>query len=642
MFLSYTLEDPAQKADCLRQVLKINPQNTEAKGALSSLMAPPVGGAAPVIPALGHASPFTVDISHATDTIFEDKELATIQNQSPTGVHAFQDSSIAPDPAPSVTIPTPKPSNPETAPAEGSTPIETQPKPAAISPGPEPAPSDAHPAPKPKKRGNLGCTCLGVVLAAILILGIAGVALWRMGTFSGFLGTTQTTITPLGPTDTPMMLTLPPQWTDTPPPTSTSTPAATPTPTETPTATPTATFIAPDATQQTEMAQLEKLVVNMRGLSWNGSPPIYLVSPNQAENILESELALSGYTASIGGQSKIFTALGFIDPSFDFAKYSLTGLSEGQLGFFNTFDKSIYLIGYQSGGLGHLVFTHEFDHALIDHYFPGVERAYFGSACANNSQRCQAIQALVEGDASLLMAQWYATYATASDKKDIGQYHIPFASSADPDPPPYGAPLADFTYSTGEQFVLALWQKGGWAEVDKAYDNLPASTEQILHPEKYLAGEQPVEMTVPNLLPSLGGGWTLVGSDSLGELMTGLMLAYGAEPIWRIPPKDALSASAGWGGDHYLLYESATGNQTVLSAEWNWDTDNDAAEFLSSMTSYLNQRFPYGKANQAGRTCWSLDITTTCLFHVDRNTLWILAPSMEIVDSILGAYPAYS
>ncbi len=483
------------------------------------------------------------------------------------------------------------------------------------------------------------------VFLLLLIIGLVGVVLWRTGTLSGFLGLNQTTTTATetpGATETPLVLTLPPRWTDTPSPTLTFTPTDSPTPTPTPTETLTPTLAPPDATQQADMIKLEEQVVSLRGLPWSGAPPIYVISKDQAETVLQAELDWTGSRPTLPNQAKAYAALGLIDPTYDLAKYSQAGLSDGLLAFFNLSDKTLYMIGYRFTGLDRLVFTHEFDHALVDHFYPDVARAYDGSVCANNSQRCQAIQALVEGDASFLMAQWYNTDASTSDKQDIGQYQIPFSPSSEPNPPAYAGPLSDFLYATGEQFVLALWQKGTWTEVNKAYDNFPLSTEQILHPEKYLLGEQPVSMTVPNLLPSLGSGWTLVQSDSLGEFMTYLILAYGADPLAQLPQKDALTASAGWGGDHYLVYRSSTGGQPLLTAEWTWDTDKDAAEFLSAMTSYLDKRFRSGKLNQTGRDCWSMGNETTCLFHTARNTLWILAPAMETINTALGSYPAYS
>jgi len=625
MFLSYTLDDPSQKVDCLRQVIKINPQNSEARNTLESLVPSPNPTTPPLNPAPGHSSPFTVDISHATDNLAELKEPNPAQGQPPKTVPAFQET-------PGV--------GGESAPSGGEsalaalTPVQTVAK-----------PPETHETPEPKKRENLGCTCLAIVLIAILIVGVFGVILWKTGVLPGFFGLNQpsgiATATP-GPTETPVLLTLPPQWTDTPSSTLTLTPTDTPNPTPPPTETPSPTLVPPDTTQIADMVKLEKLVMNLRGLPWNGSPPVYVVSHDQAENILQSEVDWSGYRAKVGSQAKAFAALGLIVPTFDLAKYSLTGLSEGQLGFFNPADKTVYMVVYQFRGMDHLVFTHEFDHALVVNYFPNIVRAYNDSICPNNTQRCQAIQALVEGDAAVLMAEWYNTYASASDKKDIGQYQIPFATQAKQNPPPYVGSLSDFTNATGEKFVLSLWQKGNWAKVDQAYDNLPASTEQILHPDKYINEELPVPMTVPDLLPSLGSGWTLVDSDSLGELMTYLMLADGADTLAQIVQKDALTASAGWGGDHYLVYGSETGDQTVLAAEWNWDTDKDAAEFLSSMTTYLNLRFRSGKINQPGRDCWSFNNETTCIFHTTRNTLWVIAPSMETVNTVLSSYTAYS
>jgi hypothetical protein len=350
----------------------------------------------------------------------------------------------------------------------------------------------------------------------------------------------------------------------------------------------------------------------------------------------------SGYAATMGNQETVLVSLGLIAPTYDLSKYALSRLSDGVLGFYMPTNRTIYVIGFGFNGMGRWVFSHEFDHALVHHFYPAVGMMDNDPACINDSQRCEAVRALVEGDATLLMYQWYNQYATPLDKQDISQYRLPFGTPLEDNPPPYFTPQVDFSYTTGMNFVYALWQKGNWAEVNKAYDNLPVSTEQILHPDKYLKGEVPVVMVVPDLLPALGNQWKLVGTDSLGEFMTYLLLAYGADNLSQIPQNDALTASAGWGGDHYLVYSSATGDQTVLAAEWTWDTDKDAAEFLSSMKAYLDKRFRGAMVNQPGSDCWSKNNQTTCVYHINKKTLWILASDMDTVNTVFSSYPAYS
>jgi hypothetical protein len=162
-----------------------------------------------------------------------------------------------------------------------------------------------------------------------------------------------------------------------------------------------------------------------------------------------------------------------------------------------------------------------------------------------------------------------------------------------------------------------------------------------LHPEKYLAGEKPVAMKIPNLVAAVGGGWTLIDSDTLGEFMTYLLLAYGADLQAELPTETAKTAAAGWGGDHYLVLSNADGTQVILAAEWTWDTTNDAGEFQTSMLTYLDKRFRGNKAESASGKCWSVNEQTTCAFLAGRNLLWIMAPSMDLIDSVRSAYAGF-
>ena len=60
--------------------------------------------------------------------------------------------------------------------------------------------------------------------------------------------------------------------------------------------------------------------------------------------------------------------------------------------------------------------------------------------------------------------------------------------------------------------MVSSLQTGGWPAVDKAFARPPATTEQVMHYDKYVANEAPVALTVPDgLADRMGTGWS-VGS----------------------------------------------------------------------------------------------------------------------------------
>jgi hypothetical protein len=692
MFLSYTLEEPGQKADCLRKVLALNPENTEAKAALEKLegilhegpKAPPSTGE------LLHASPFTVDIDHATD------DISIIPDGPVPGSGSLGQFPPMPGPAqaaPAVPTPalTPEPVSSKPSPTAVSKPIPqptpdqmgapppvrqsasakptpvSQPshspfieepaqpaphaasQPTVVSGKPVPVPARGKPIPgetdeqekeKPKKRGNLGWTCFTVLIVLTLIVVGAGVGLWATGNLPADLfprqdTPTESVVTVI--TNTPKLLILPPESTKTPTPTITLTPTITPTPT----LTLTPTLAPPDATVQADMKRLEKEVEDLRGLEMNEEIPIYVVTLDQAESILQAELDRTGYRDTIQNEAKALAVLGYIKPTYNLAEYALSRLSDGVMGFYMPTDRTIYIIGNRFAGMERWTFTHEYDHALVHHYYPAVGILDDDPICAHDSQRCEAIRALVEGDSMLIMVQWLDQYATAYDERDIAQYPYPFLLPPGQNTPPYVTPSVEFSYYAGLNFVGSLWSLGSWARVNQAYENLPVSTEQILHPQKYLDGEKPVAMKLPKLESALGNTWTLIESDSLGEFMTYLLLAYGADNIAQISTETAKTATEGWGGDHYLVFASTQGDQLILAAEWAWDTTADATDFLAAMKTYLDKRFRGEKLSPAPGDCWTMNQQTACLFHAGKNVLWVVAPDAESIGVVRSAYPIY-
>jgi len=158
----------------------------------------------------------------------------------------------------------------------------------------------------------------------------------------------------------------------------------------------------------------------------------------------------------------------------------------------------------------------------------------------------------------------------------LPKYQALPAAIDDPSAPPFIVRDVAFRSEYGRKFVEALYQRGGWAAVNKAYEDLPVSTEQILHPEKYIAVRNRSKCQ-PRRCP---GCLAATGSSSptkrLGEWRTYLLLADGVDEAARLPEETAQKAAAGWGGDRYRVYYDPKNDRSALVGQWMWDTPQDA------------------------------------------------------------------
>jgi len=130
----------------------------------------------------------------------------------------------------------------------------------------------------------------------------------------------------------------------------------------------------------------------------------------------------------------------------------------------------------------------------------------------------------------------------------------------------------DFGYRRGGIFLETVRQAGGMAAVDKTLARPPESTEQVLHVEKYVAGEAPAAIDARPVEDFLGSrGASRVWSTTLGELGVAIVLESHIK-------EDTSTAAPGWSGDVLLCFETAAKRPLVawLTA---WDTRNDAIEF---------------------------------------------------------------
>jgi hypothetical protein len=237
----------------------------------------------------------------------------------------------------------------------------------------------------------------------------------------------------------------------------------------------------------------------------------------------------------------------------------------------------------KAGSEDGMVAAHELVHALQDQHFD-LWRMTNRDFASDDVEL--ALHALVEGDASWAMLRFTAG---GLDALGAGIDDTTFATMVHAgDAAPPSASMARlprvlrdalvFPYLDGLVFARALQRARGWEGVDAAFATPPLSSEQVIHPEKYLAGDDPpLRLDLPDLAPALGAGWSTVDENGLGELGTRSVLRQRG-----VAAATAATASAGWGGDTYAVLQHADG---ALAAVWAsaWDTDADAAEAAEAL-----------------------------------------------------------
>jgi hypothetical protein len=273
-----------------------------------------------------------------------------------------------------------------------------------------------------------------------------------------------------------------------------------------------------------------------------------------------------------------------------------------------------------------IILAHELAHALTDQHFDLTRSDRLAAAVGRDDEET-AYSAVAEGDATLVLQRYLRERLTPAEQAAAG-----LASAGDRTPRRDAAPAAIrepmlFPYTEGLRFVFRLYQSGGWAAVNRAYRDPPTSTEQVLHPDKYLGRrDRPQQVTVPDVRGSLGAGWgrgTVIG---FGELDARLLLGT------RLPQSTSAAAAAGWDGGRLRTFERA--GRTALVLRTVWDAPAEAAEFCSAMTRWASARF-----GTSGNRRWSGQGQHAALRCQGARVALLSAPDTTTFQRLLVAIP---
>jgi hypothetical protein len=299
----------------------------------------------------------------------------------------------------------------------------------------------------------------------------------------------------------------------------------------------------------------------------------------------------------------VYRALGLVAGDKGVLRKTLIGL-QAVAGLYDPGTRTAYV---QAGPGERTAALREVVHALQDQHFrlAGIQRLRGGSDARI------AATAAVEG---------YATLVTRTRP-----WPRPAAQSR--------SPLRRFLElerglldSAGTRFEADLRDLGGTRATIDSLRRFPATTEQVLHLDKYLQREPATAI----VLPAQAAGMKLAGQGTFGELDVRALLA-----VFSVPRVDR--AASGWGGGRTARYGSA------VAVALDWDTAIDAAQWGEAVRLYVDRSFDPAKPGLpatsacAVTTCWQIASRAIAFDRAGRRSALVIGTELASAEALARA-----
>jgi hypothetical protein len=343
-------------------------------------------------------------------------------------------------------------------------------------------------------------------------------------------------------------------------------------------------------TQQRVRAIADSVVPDLEqavGLAFKTDPVLEVRTREQFRTYVEAKIAAELPPDELHRLTVAYRLFGLIPDTLDLEALLPALYAEQVIGFYDPDSSALYVLEGADPTILRITVLHELVHALQDQHMP---LAPILSAKGQNDRR-MAAQAVLEGQATLISMMQMLTGTRADAFDDVWDNAREMVRAQQDAMPVFGsAPLILregllFPYLGGAEFVR--WFDRTFPDTVPFGPRLPASTEQILHPDRYRMADAPVSLEI-------AGEDDAIHVDGLGEFETGILLTEltGSELT-------GTAAAVGWGGDRYAVYAVDGGYGLVW---WSvWDSEPAANRFARVLSREWSERPAQGRQHLVER-----------------------------------------
>jgi hypothetical protein len=340
-----------------------------------------------------------------------------------------------------------------------------------------------------------------------------------------------------------------------------------------------------------QVGEAVPLIENAVGLKFKTPPKVETRSKAQVREFVTRQITDSVAAKEMAGMSAAYKRLGMIPDSLNMQKFLIDLLEEQIVGYYDPKTKVLYVVSDAPREAVGITITHELVHALQDQYI-SLDSTQKIQGQNDRQSAAQAVfegQAVYEQVAAMLGGTNVATnlpggWERVREMIRDNQSSMPVFARA----PTVIQETLIFPYLSGAEFVRNYKERNPGKSL---YQDMPVSTEQILHPSAFFGTRDiPTAVTLPPLRGAIPAY-----SNTLGEFETRLFLFTHLKD-----QNDAVAGAAGWDGDRYVLFNTSGGQGIAWATVW--DTQADASEFFDLVGKVVTKRYKATTSSPAGST----------------------------------------